>query len=99
MKAEAEMAKHQRLASAAARGEELRAQRLEEEANEARLREQQEREAEEARKAAREAVRAQVQSVEQTFDLESQRDLMKQYEQNFLEKDLGSASPSSDFGF
>lgn len=99
MKAEAELVKHQRMASAAARNEELQAQKQEKEAQEARLKEQQEREAEEARKAAREAARAQVQSVEQTFDLESQRDLMKQYEQNFLEKDLGSASPSSDFGF
>lgn len=99
MKAEAEAAKEQRLADAAARGNQLRAQRLEEEANEARLREQQEKEAEEARKAAREAARAQVQSVEQTVDLDAQRDIMKQYEQSFMDKDLGSASPSSDFGF
>jgi hypothetical protein len=99
--ADAEMAKNQRLADAAARGEEIRAQRMEEEANEAKLQEQKEKEAEEARKAARDAARAQVQSVEQTVDLDAQRDMMKQYEQSFLDKELGSggASPSSDFGF
>ncbi|KAL7570429.1 hypothetical protein ACA910_017261 [Epithemia clementina (nom. ined.)] len=96
---EAEKAKDQRLADAAARGEEIRAQRAEEEAKEAELREQQEREAEEARKAAREAARAQVQSVEQTVDLDAQRDIMKQYEQSYAGGDYGSASPSSDFGF
>ena len=95
MKKEAEELKNQRLADAAAQVEELRAQREEEEVKNARLREH---EADEARKAAREALRAQVQSVEQTVDLgDSQRDLMKQYEQSFL--DNGSASPSSDFGF
>ena len=96
---EAEKAKDQRLADAAARGEEIRAQRAEEEAKEAELREQQEKEAEEARKAAREAARAQVQSVEQTVDLDAQRDIMKQYEQSYAGGDYGSASPSSDFGF
>lgn len=96
---EAEMAKNQRLADAAARGEEIKAQRAEEEAKEAELREQQEKEAEEARNAAREAARAQVQSVEQTVDLEAQRDIMKMYEPSFTGGDYGNASPSSDFGF
>jgi len=91
--------KNQRLVDAAARGDEIRAQRIEDEANEARLREQQEKDAEDARKAARDAARAQVQAVEQTVDLDAQRDIMKQYEQNFLDKESGSASPSSDFGF
>jgi hypothetical protein len=99
MKAEAEEAKKQRLKDAAQRGEEIRAQRQEEEAREAALREQKEREAEEARQAAREAARAQVNAVEQTVDLDAQRDIMAQYEQSFLDKDMGSASPSSDFGF
>jgi hypothetical protein len=98
--AEAESAQKQRLADAAARGDEIRAQRMEEEEKEARLREQQEKEAEDARKAARDAARAQVQSVEQTVDLDAQRDIMKQYEQSFLDKENGGgASPSSDFGF
>jgi hypothetical protein len=95
---EAENAKTQRLADAAARGEEIKAQRAEEEAKEAELRELQEKEAEEARRAIREAARAQVQSVEQTVDLDAQRDIMKQYEQSYT-GDYGSASPSSDFGF
>jgi len=99
VKAEAEIAKQQRLAEAAARGEEIRIQRAEEEEKEAQLKEQQEKEAEEAAKAARAEARANVQSVEQTVDLDAQRDIMKQYEQSFLDKDMGSASPSSDFGF
>lgn len=99
VKADAELAKTQRLADAAARGEEIKAQRLEDEANEVLKREQQEKEAQEVRNAARDAARAQVQSVEQTVDLDAQRDIMKQYEQSFLDKDIGSASPSSDFGF
>jgi hypothetical protein len=99
MKAEAEEMKKQRMAEAAARGEEIRAQRMEEEEKEALLQEEKEKEAEDQRKAAREAARAQVQSVEQTVDLDAQRDIMKQYEQSFLDKELGSASPSSDFGF
>jgi hypothetical protein len=36
--------------------------------------------------------------VEQTVDLDAQRDIMKQYEQSFVDKE-GGASPSSDFGF
>jgi hypothetical protein len=96
LKEEAKLAEKQRLADLAVRGEELKAQRLEEKEKEERLREKQ---AEETRKAAREAARAQVQSVEQTVDLDAQRDIMKQYEQSFLDKDVGSASPSSDFGF
>jgi hypothetical protein len=99
LQAEAEAANAQRLKDAAARGEEIKAQRAEDEEKEALLREQQEKEAEAARKKAREDARAQIQSVEQTVDLDAQRDIMKQYEQSFLDKDLGSASPSSDFGF
>jgi hypothetical protein len=99
MKAEAEEMKKQRMVEAAARGEEIRAQRMEEEEKEALLQEEKEKEAEDQRKAAREAARAQVNSVEQTVDLDAQRDIMKQYEQSFLDKELGSASPSSDFGF
>ena len=99
MKAEAEMQKNQRMADAAARGEEIKAQRMEEEEKEARLREQQEKEAEEKRNEVRAATRAKTQSVEQEVDLDEQRDIMRQYEQSFLDKELGSASPSSDFGF
>jgi hypothetical protein len=96
-KAEAELASKMRLAEAASRGEEIKAQRAEEEAKEATMREQQEREAEEARQAAKNEARAHLQSVEQTVDLDAQRDIMKQYD--FVDKDLGGASPSSDFGF
>ena len=99
MKAEAEELKKKRMLDAAQRGEEMRAQRQEEEAREAAIREQKEKEAEEARQAAREAARAQVNAVEQTVDLDAQRDIMAQYEQSFLDKDMGGASPSSDFGF
>jgi hypothetical protein len=99
MKEEAELAKQQRMVDAAARGEEIRKQQMEDEEKHALLREQQEKDAEDARKTARDAARAQVQAVEQTVDLDAQRDIMKQYEQSFLDKELGSASPSSDFGF
>jgi hypothetical protein len=99
IQAEAELVKTQRLADAAVRGKEVEAERLEKEANEALKREQHEKEADGARKAARDAARAQVQSVEQTVDLDAQRDIMEQYEKSFLDKDIGSASPSSDFGF
>jgi hypothetical protein len=99
MKAEAEQLKNQRLADAVAYGEEIKAQRQAEEEEEARQKELQEKEAEEQRRKAREEARALAQSVEQTVDLESQRDIMKQYEQSFMDKDMGGASPSSDFGF
>ena len=73
---------------------------MKQEEMEARLREQQEKEAETARTAVRDAARAQVQSVEQTVDLDAQLDIMKQNEQSFLDKENGGgASPSSDFGF
>jgi hypothetical protein len=98
--AEAEIAKNQRLADAAARGEEIRAQREEENEEKARLEEQQRQEAEDAAMAAREAQRAEISGIKQTVDLDEQRDIMKQYEQSFLdEENGGGASPSSDFGF
>jgi hypothetical protein len=99
IKAEAEVAKKERLAAALALGEKLKEEREEEKEKEALLKEQHEKKAEEDRKAAREAARAEVQSVEQTVDMDAQRDIMKQYEESFLDKDVGSASPSSDFGF
>mmetsp|Transcript_63712 Transcript_63712/g.94610 ORF Transcript_63712/g.94610 Transcript_63712/m.94610 type:complete len:163 (+) Transcript_63712:3359-3847(+) len=100
IQAETERTKKQRIADANAQAEQMRLKRLEEEEKEARLREEQEREAEAARKAARQAAIANVQNVEQTVDLDLQRDIMKQYEQNFMDKEFGGgASPSSDFGF
>lgn len=99
LKAEAEETKKQRLAEAAAQGEKLKAQRAEEEANEQQRKFEKEEEVKKAQEAARAKMRAQVESVEQTVDLDAQRDIMKQYEQSFLDKELGSASPSSDFGF
>mmetsp|Transcript_32202 Transcript_32202/g.73987 ORF Transcript_32202/g.73987 Transcript_32202/m.73987 type:complete len:143 (+) Transcript_32202:1586-2014(+) len=98
MMAEVEQERNQRLADAAARGDEIRAQRMEEEANEARLREQKEKEAEEKKKAARDAARAELQAVKQTVDLDEQRDFMKQFENSCMGDEDG-ASPSSDFGF
>lgn len=99
LKADAEQQKLQNLAQAVAHGEEIKAQRQAEEEEEARLQEENERKAEEERKKAREDARRQVQSVEQTVDFDAERDLMKQLEQNYLEKEMGGASPSSDFGF
>mmetsp|Transcript_23022 Transcript_23022/g.54394 ORF Transcript_23022/g.54394 Transcript_23022/m.54394 type:complete len:1379 (+) Transcript_23022:433-4569(+) len=99
LKADAEQQKLQNLAQAVAHGEEIKAQRQAEEEEEARQQEENERKAEEERRKAREDARRQVQSVEQTVDFDAERDLMKQLEQNYLEKEMGGASPSSDFGF
>ena len=96
MKAEAEQLKNQRMADAV---EDLKAKQQakeQEEAEKARLREEKEKE---AIRAAREAAKAQANAVEQTVDLDAQRDIMKQFEQNFMDKEMGGASPSSDFGF
>jgi hypothetical protein len=98
--AEAELAKSQRLADAAQRGEEIRAQREEENEEKARLEEQQRQEAEDAAVKAREAQRAETSGIKRTVYLDEQNDIMKQYEQSFLDKENGGgASPSSDFGF
>lgn len=98
--ADAELAKSQRLADAAARGEEIRAAKLEEEGEKARLEEQHKKDTADAISAAREQHRAQVQNLEQTVYLDRDRDIMKQYEQSLLEQENGGgASPSSDFGF
>jgi len=99
LKADAEQQKLENLAQAVAHGEEIKAQRQAEEEEEARQQEENEKKAEEERKKARDDARKQVQSVEQTVDFDAERDLMKQLEQNYLEKEMGGASPSSDFGF
>ena len=100
MKAEAEKASEKRMAEAAALGEKARAEREEKEAEEARLREEQEQEAEEARNAAREKAIQEVNSEKATVDIgDAQRELMKQYEQEFNDNYSAGASPSSDFGF
>lgn len=100
MRADAEIAAQKREAEAAALGEQARAKREEDEAAEVRLREEQEREAEEARKAAREKALQEVESVKTTVDIgDAQRDLMRQYEQEFNDNYSAGASPSSDFGF
>lgn len=99
LQADAEQQKLQNLAEAVAHGEEIKAQRQAEEEEEARQQEENERKAEEERKKAREDARKQVQSVEQTVDFDEERLLMKQLEQNYVENEMGGASPSSDFGF
>lgn len=99
MRAEAELAKNQRLADAAARGEEVRAQREEVAAKEARLREQKEKDALEKKKAARDAELKKIQAVKRTVDMDEQRDIMKQFESNFMGDEADGASPSSDYGF
>jgi len=83
---------------AAALGEQARAKREEEEAEAARLLEEKEREAEEAKTAAREKALQEVNDVQNTVDLDAQRELMRQYEQEY-DNYSGGASPASDFGF
>ncbi len=97
MRAEAELTAQKRMAEAQKLGEEARAKRLEEEAAEARLREEQEHEAKEASKAAREQAIKDVEGQQQTVDLDETRVLMEQYEREY-DYNAG-ASPASDFGF
>ncbi|KAL3771780.1 hypothetical protein ACHAW5_002394 [Stephanodiscus triporus] len=99
MRAEAELAAQRRMAEAQELGEQARAKRLKEEAAEARLREEQEHEAKEASKAAREQAIKDVEGQQQTIDLDATRVLMAQYEQEFNDNYSAGASPSSDFGF
>jgi hypothetical protein len=97
VKAEAEQLKTQRMADAVEEMKAKKQAKQHEEAEKVRLREQKEKE---AVRAAREAAKAQANAVEQTVDLDAQRDIMKQFEQNFTDKEMaGGASPSSDFGF
>lgn len=98
IRADAEMASKKRMEEAAALGEQARAKREEEEAEAARLLEEKEREAEEAKIAAREKALQEVNDVQNTVDLDAQRELMKQYEQEY-DNYSGGASPASDFGF
>ena len=99
MHAEAEAAAQKRMAEAQELGEQARAKREEDEAAEARLQEEQERDAEEARRAAREQAIKEVNDQQQTVDLDATRDLMRQYEEEFNDNYSAGASPSSDFGF
>lgn len=100
LRVEAELAAQRRMAEAAALGEQARAKREEKEAVKARLQEEQEREAKEAREAARQKAVQEVNSVKTTVDIgDAQRDLMRQYEEEFNDNYSAGASPSSDFGF
>ena len=84
--AETEEAMKQRFMDAVEHGKRIRTQRQEEQAREA-------AKEKEARDPARKAVRAQVESVVQTVDLEAQRALMTGYENLY---GFGGATPSSD---
>jgi hypothetical protein len=99
MIAEAEEAKERNLLEAAERGRKLEEERKLKEAKEAALRQQKEKEEKERAEKAREEARKSLGTIQPTVDLEGQRDIMKEYEQSFYDKDLGGASPNSDFGF
>ncbi|KAL3811507.1 hypothetical protein ACHAXA_000411 [Cyclostephanos tholiformis] len=100
MRAEAELAAKKRMAEAQELGEQARAKRLEEEAAEARLKDEQEHEAKEASKAAREQAIKSVEGMEQTVDLDATRVLMEKYDREFNNDNYSAgASPGSDFGF
>jgi len=102
VRAEAELAMEKSRAEAAAIGKKRQAELKEKEAEEARLRELKEKEEnEQAQKKRNEAI-ASINSIQPTVDIgDTQRDIMKIYEQNYQDKDPdnGGASPSSDFGF
>jgi len=100
MIADAEEAKEKSRAEAAERGKKLQEERKAKEAEAARLREQKEKEEKERAQKAREEALQNLKCIRPTVNLEAQRDIMKEYEQSFYDKDLaGGASPSSDFGF
>jgi hypothetical protein len=98
MIAEANIAKQKRIEEAQALGEEVRAKREEEAANEARRLEELERESERAKNEAKEKALEEL-NIKPTIDLDAQRELMRQYEQEFNDNYSAGASPSSDFGF
>jgi hypothetical protein len=97
--AEANKATQKRMEEAQALGEEVRAKREEEAANEARRLEEQKQEEENAKKEAREKQQQELDEMKPTIDLDAQRLLMQQYEQEFNDNYSAGASPSSDFGF
>ena len=97
-KQDAERAKEKRLAEEAANIAKLKEQREKEAEEEKRRQEEKEKQEKEMAEKAREEHQKLLDSVGQTVDLDEQRVMMEQYE-NYLEKDVGGASPSSDFGF
>ena len=95
------MASKKRMEEAAALGEQARRKRNEEEAEAARLLEEKEREAEEAKHAARKKAHQEVIEVQNTVDLDAQRELIKQFEQEYGQGQEYNDNDSlaSDFGF
>ena len=100
MRAEAEATKGKHIAEATAMGKRKLLERREREAEEAQQRLIKEKEERDRAQKAREQAFQTLQAIQPTVDLDAQRDVMKEYEQSFYDKDLGGGeSPSSDFGF
>jgi hypothetical protein len=100
IRADAETAKGKHMAEAAAMGKKKLLERREREAEEAQQRLLKEQEERERAQKARDHAFQTLQLIQPTVDLDAQRDVMKEYEQSFYDKDLGGGeSPSSDFGF
>jgi len=100
IRSEAEAAKGKHIAEATAMGKKKLIERREREAEEAQLRLLKEKEDKDRAQKAREQAFQTLQAIQPTVDLDAQRDVMKEYEQSFYDKDLGGGeSPSSDFGF
>mmetsp|Transcript_6747 Transcript_6747/g.8542 ORF Transcript_6747/g.8542 Transcript_6747/m.8542 type:complete len:1363 (+) Transcript_6747:234-4322(+) len=102
---EKKAAKEKSLAEAAEKNRKLQAQRKAKEEEEARKRDQKEKEEKERAQKVKDAALKDIRNTEQTVDLESQSRIMggfmNEYEQSYMENDIGSggASPGSDFGF
>ena len=100
MRAEAAAAKEKSLAEAAERGKKVQEERKAKAEEERLKREMKEKEDRDRSGEARKKALQDLSKVTATVDMEKERDIMKDFEQSFMDKDLGGgASPSSDFGF
>jgi len=99
--ADAEMQRKKNLEKATEKANEIREKKKEQEAKELQLKKAKEKKEEDERKAARIAHEIDLANMEQTVDMDRDRDIMKQFENgNSNFDDLGGgASPASDFGF
>jgi len=102
MIADAEEAKEKSLAEAAERGKKLQDERKAKELEAARIKEQKAKDDRDKALKARAKALEDLKNVAPVVDMESQRNIMNEYEEAFNFQDdgmSGGASPSSDFGF
>eukprot|EP00591_Stephanopyxis_turris_P018395 CAMPEP_0195540294 /NCGR_PEP_ID=MMETSP0794_2-20130614/50499_1 /TAXON_ID=515487 /ORGANISM="Stephanopyxis turris, Strain CCMP 815" /LENGTH=1491 /DNA_ID=CAMNT_0040674361 /DNA_START=638 /DNA_END=5113 /DNA_ORIENTATION=- len=96
---EAELERQRRQADAEATADMIREEKKKKEEEERLAAEEKEMEEERVKEEARERMRKERAETKQEVDLDEQRRMMARYENDFMEHDVGGASPSSDFGF